>query len=173
MQPGLQRSELPVPPVEPMADKGELALPDGQSPLQLLNLDPHHLDSQVATFCQQLLQEQWPLRSTQGSRVLEPGDLCLLVSQHSQAEALRSALERHHLPSRLVSKGDVFESLGAAALQRFLDALALPGHNGRQRLLAGSPLLGWSAADIQNAQPQDWDQLAAALSNLAERLPRD
>ena len=171
MQPGLQRSELPVPPVEAMADKGELALPDGQSPLQLLNLDPHHLDSQVATFCQQLLQEQWPLRSTQSSRVLEPGDLCLLVSQHSQAEALRSALERHHLPSRLVSKGDVFESLGAAALQRFLDALALPGHNGRQRLLAGSPLLGWSAADIQNAQPQDWDQLAAALSNLAERLP--
>ena len=123
MQPGLQRSELPVRPVEAMADKGELALPDGQSPLQLLNLDPHHLDSQVATFCQQLLQEQWPLRSTQSSRVLEPGDLCLLVSQHSQAEALRSALERHHLPSRLVSKGDVFESLGAAALHRFLDAL--------------------------------------------------
>lgn len=171
MHPGLRRSELPVPPVEPMADKGELVLPDGQSPLQLLNLDPNHLDHQVAAFCQQLLQEQWPLRTEEGSRVLEPGDLCLLVSQHSQAEALRAALERRHLPSRLVSKGDVFESLGAAALQRFLDALALPGHNGRQRLLAGSPLLGWSAEDIQNAQPQDWDQLAAALSNLAERLP--
>ncbi|MGC6483050.1 MAG: UvrD-helicase domain-containing protein [Synechococcus sp.] len=171
MRPGLQRSQLAVPAVEAKAEKGDLALPHDQAPLQLLNLDPHQLDRQVATFCQQLLEQQWTLSTQHGTRVLKPGDLCLLVSQHSQAEALRAALERRHLPSRLVSKGDVFESLGAATLQRCLDALALPGNNNRLRLLAGSPLLGWSAAEIQTAQAQDWDRLAAALSNLKDRLP--
>ena len=172
MQPGLQRTNLPVPAVEAKADKGMLQLPEGQSPLQLLELDPDQLEQQVAATCQRLLDQQLLLRTGSEERPLQPGDLCLLVSQHTQAEALRAALERRQLPSRLVSKGDVFETLGATALQRFLDALALPGHTGRQRLLAASPLLGWSAKEIHHADASRWDGLAAELANLAERLPR-
>ena len=172
MQPGLQRSRLEVPPVDAEARKGSLHLPPGQSALQILELDPAELEAQVAGVCQQLLELQMPLIQGENRRCLQPGDICLLVGRHAQAEALRAALERRQLPSRLVSRGDVFESLGASALQRLLDALAQPGHPGRQRLLAASPLLGWSARQIQQAEASEWDRLAAKLSSLAERLPR-
>ena len=161
MAPGLQRSQLPVPAVEACANKAPLPLPETESPLQLLAVNPEQLDSQIAGLCQQLLEQG-----------LQPGDLCLLVSRHSQAESLRAALERRQLPSRLVSRGDVFESAGAAALQRLLDALAHPGDPGRQRLLAASALLGWSAAEIAAAAPERWDQLAGELSHWGQQLPR-
>ncbi|MEB3173417.1 MAG: UvrD-helicase domain-containing protein, partial [Cyanobacteriota bacterium] len=162
MQPGLVRSKLPVPPVRAMADKGHLALPPDEPPLQLLALEPEQLEQQVAAFCQGLLERQLSLL---------PGDLCLLVSRHDQAEALRVALERRQLPSRLVSRGDVFESVGAAALQRLIDALFSPGDPARLRLLAASPLLGWSAEAIATADTAAWDQLAAQLDRLAVQLP--
>ncbi|MEY4360333.1 MAG: hypothetical protein RLZZ631_1819 [Cyanobacteriota bacterium] len=172
MAPGLVRSQLEVPAVEAKASKGQLVLPTGEEPLQLLPLDPLELDAQVAGLCQQLLERGLELEQGGERRQLQAGDLCVLVSRHSQAESLRAALERRQLPSRLVSRGDVFDSLGAAALQRLLDALASPGDPGRQRLLAASPLLGWSAAEIQSTSPQGWDQLAAELSHWAQQLGR-
>ena len=172
MQPGLQRTCLAIPAVEAKAEKGTLQLPENQSPLQILELQTDLLEQQVASTCQSLLEQQLILRTDHDERPLAPGDICCLVSQHAQAEALRIALERRQLPSRLVSKGDVFETEGATALQRFLDALARPGDDGRQRLLAASPLLGWSAEDIKTADGFHWDHLAAELGTLAERLPR-
>ena len=170
MQPGLVRSALPVPAVRAMADKGQLSLPPAEAPLQLLELEPDQLEAQVAAFCQGLLERQLILDDGQLQRPLQPGDLCLLVSRHDQAEALRVALERRALPSRLVSRGDVFESVGAAALQRLLDALVSPGDQARLRLLAASPLLGWSAEAIAAADAASWDQLASQLDRLAAQL---
>ncbi len=172
---GLRRSGLEVPAVQACARKGELLLPEGEAPLQLLELDGETLPDQVAGLCLQLLQRCLGLRrpgAAGGERPLEPGDLCLLVARHSQAEELRRALERRHLPSRLVSRGDVFASEAATGLQRLLDALADPGAAGRQRLLAASPLLGWSAQRIAAAPAQAWDELAELLSRLAVALPR-
>jgi exodeoxyribonuclease V beta subunit len=160
--PGLPRSGLAVPEVEACATTGDLALPPGGAPLQLLPLEPEQLPRQVAALCLQLLR----------SHPLEPSDLCLLVSRHSQAEELRHALEQRGLPSRLVSKGDVFASEGATSLQRLLDALAEPGNSNRQRLLAATPLLGWSAARIAATSPVEWDALADRLCRLAAALPR-
>ena len=105
-------------------------------------------------------------------RTLSPGDLCLLVGKHREAEALRLALQRRGLPSRLVSVGDVFASAGATGLQRFLDALADPGSSRRLRLLAASPLLAWSAQELAEADPGRWDRLAETISRLALDLPR-
>lgn len=162
MQPGLVRSDLEVPAVQAKANKGELLLPAEEPPLQLLPVEPAELESRVAALCQGLLERRLVLRQRDQQRVLQPGDLCLLVGRHSQAESLRAALERRQLPSRLVSRGDVFESLGATALQRLLDALANPGDPGRQRLLAASALLGWSAAELKGSPPERWDQLGAS-----------
>ena len=172
MAPGLERSRLPVPAVEAKARQGCLLLPKGEAPLQRLDLDPEQLEPQVAALCQQLLERGLLLQQGEQQRPLRAGDLCLLVSRHDQAEALRSALEQRQLPSRLVSRGDVFESPGAAALQRLLDALASPGLPSRQRLLAASALLGWSAEEIAGAPPERWDGLALQLAELASRLPR-
>jgi exodeoxyribonuclease V beta subunit len=178
MAPGLVRSDLPVPPVLARAEKGELVLAPGEAPLQLLTLaDDSQLPQQVAGLCLQLLQRKLRIRErtaegNERERPLTPGDLCLLVSTHRQAEHLRLALERRALPSRLVSRGDVFASEAAAALQRLLDALADPGHPGRQRLLAASPLLGWSAELLADRPAPAWEQLADRLSELSARLER-
>ena len=172
MQPGLVRSGLQVPAVQAKASKGELQLPAGEAPLQLLPVEPAELESRIAAWCQGLLERRLVLRQGDQARVVQPGDLCLLVGRHSQAESLRAALERRQLPSRLVSRGDVFESLGATALQRLLDALAHPGEPGRLRLLAASALLGWSAAELQSSPPERWDQLGSELSGWAQQLPR-
>jgi exodeoxyribonuclease V beta subunit len=173
MQPtGLRRSQLPVPPVQACGAKGELLLPQGESPLQLLPLQSDGLASQVASLCLQLLERGLELRQGGVERPLQPQDLCLLVGRHSQAETLRQALELRGLPSRLVSRGDVFASEGATGLQRLLDALADPGQSQRQRLLAASPLLGWPAAEIATAEAERWDVLADQLSRLAAGLGR-
>jgi len=174
MEPGLVASGLDVPRVLCRARGETLTLAPDETPLQLLPLESEGLEAQVAAHCQQLLERDLTLEvegATQG-RPLQPGDLCLLVNRHSEAEALRVALEQRGLPSRLVSRGDVFASEGAAALQRLLDALAAPGDLGRLRLLAASPLLAWPAADIATASAARWDGLADDLARLAEQLPR-
>ena len=175
MEPGLVRSQLAVPPVLCRARGERLLLNEGEQPLQLLAIEPDQLEAQVAALCQGLLERDLELKKGEGTaqrRRLTPGDICLLVSRHSQAEAVRVALERRGLPSRLVSNADVFASEGALALQRLLDALANPGDPGRLRLLAASSLLGWTASQLAATEPQDWDALADTLSRLAELLPR-
>jgi exodeoxyribonuclease V beta subunit len=170
MRPGLVGSQLEVPIVDCCMRSEQLTLEADEAPLQLLALEPAQLESQVAAFCQGLLERRLQLVKAEQRRPLEPSDLCLLVNTHREAEALRVALERRGLPSRLVNQGDVFATEGARALQRLLDALAAPGDPGRLRLLAASSLLGWSAERIRSAPPEAWDQLADNLARLAERL---
>ena len=170
MRPGLVRSQLEVPEVLCRARGEQLTLMADEAPLQLLELDPAQLDGQVAVFCQGLLERNLELCKGECRRPLEPGDLCLLVNTHREAEALRVALERRGLPTRLVSQGDVFASEGALALQRLLDAVAAPGDPGRLRLLAASTLLGWTPERIRSASPETWDGLAESVARLAERL---
>jgi exodeoxyribonuclease V beta subunit len=172
MRPGLLSSDLEVPEVLCRARGEQLTLPADEAPLQLLAVDPAQLESQLAAFCQGLLERQLQLVKGESRRPLEPADLCLLVNTHREAEALRMALERRGLPSRLVNQGDVFASEGALALQRLLDALAAAGDPGLLRLLAASSLLGWSAEGIRSAPPETWDQLADNLAQLVERLPQ-
>ncbi|MCP9890933.1 UvrD-helicase domain-containing protein [Cyanobium sp. Aljojuca 7D2] len=187
MHPGLRRSGLAVPQVHPRMGDAGLVLPAGQHPLQLLWLGgerqagqkppsrsalERQLHGQIASFTASLLNRGLVEQRPNGSRPLGPNDICLLVSTHRQAEALRGDLEACGIASRLVSQGDVLDSAGATALQRLLDALAEPGRANRLRLLAASPLLGWSAAQIAGASPEDWSSLAARLAQLAQQLPR-
>jgi exodeoxyribonuclease V beta subunit len=172
MRPGLVRSRLEVPEVLCRARGACLTLAADELPLQLLELEAAQLEGQVAAFCQGLLERRLQLCKGDSQRPLEPGDLCLLVNTHREAEALRVALERRGLPSRLVNQGDVFASEGARALQRLLDALAAPGDPGRLRLLAASTLMGWSAERIRTAPLETWDGLADSLARLGERLPQ-
>ncbi len=191
MAPGLVRTRLSVPAVvaQPQRQPLHLQLPPGQAPLQLLWLGPEPgsaaatgaklpskteleqtLPRQIGALTLDLLQRGIEVHAHGEQRALEPSDICLLVSRHSQADALRRALEERGIASRLVSKGDVFESEGASALQRLLDALAEPGSGPRQRLLAASPLLGWSPRRLIATSPADWDALADRLARLAEGL---
>jgi exodeoxyribonuclease V beta subunit len=126
----------------------------------------------MASYVAQLLGDPPLLREGAVDRPLEPADICLLVSTHAQAEGLRQALRALGIASRLVSQADVFATPAATALQRLLDALAEPSDPNRLRLLAASPLLGWSAATIASALPLRWSALAARLQQLALAWPR-
>ncbi|MCS5693924.1 UvrD-helicase domain-containing protein [Cyanobium sp. FGCU-6] len=182
-EPGLPRSDLEVPEVEACADRHG---PDGPS-LELLWLGAERpagakppakgalereLTERTAAHVLSLLRQGAELEDGGRRRPLRPDDICLLVSFHRQAEQLRHALERVGLPSRLVSSADVFATPAATALQRFLDALADPADAGRLRLLAASPLMGWSAEDLASSPPERWSELAGRLDQLARALPR-
>jgi len=179
----LRRSAIPVPEVEACADRhgpdgpalellwlgGERAAGDSlPSKTSLKLLVPARTAAHVLT----LLRQGAELVDGGRPRPLQPDDICLLVSSHRQAEQLRQALEAVGLPSRLVSQGDVLATPAASALQRFLDALADPADCGRLRLLAASPLLGWSAAELATSPPERWSVLAGQLERLGRALPR-
>jgi exodeoxyribonuclease V beta subunit len=181
MRPGLQRSGLDVPPLR--ACSGRSGPEPSQPPMELLWLgEPGQpvpsrtaleawLAPRLAATVVELLERGLALADGTGRRPLRPDDLCLLVNQHRQAEALRLALERRGVASRLVSRADVFQSPAATALQRLLDALADPADASRLRLLAASPLLGWDAARLAGDR-QGEVGLAGRLARLAEQLPQ-
>ncbi len=190
MQPGLRRSGLEVPCVTARSSRHG---PDGP-PIELLWLaeqaaqeapaasgqHAHPSRSElergqpelIARHLQALLQRGLTLADGERRRPLAAEDICLLVSNHRQAEALRAALERQGIASRLVSRADVFSSPAATCLQRFLDALADPADANRLRLLAASPLLAWSAERLAAATAVEWAQLAGRLSAMGEHLSR-
>ena len=183
MAPGLRRSDLAVPPVNARASREG---PQGP-PIDLLWLAPEdrsdptppsrtdleaRLPPWIATTVEELLAAGLRVVDKGGERTLEAADYCLLVSHHRQAEQLRQALERRGISSRLVSKADVFDTPAATALQRFLDALADPADPNRLRLLAASPLQGWSAERIASTDSAGWSSLAGRLDGLARQLER-
>jgi len=199
MAPGLVRSGLEVPAVLPRADRSgppgpaiellwlgpRLEEPKGHQPkghqpggTKPGGKEPSRteweglLPSLIAGATADLLARQPLLCQGGHSRPLAPEDLCLLVSRHRQAEALREALQLQGIASRLVSQADVFATAGATLLQRFLDALADPADPNGLRLLAASPLMGWSARTVEAADPGRWSALAGRLQALAAGLER-
>ncbi|MFO0139087.1 MAG: UvrD-helicase domain-containing protein, partial [Cyanobacteriota bacterium] len=189
LAPGLVRSGLEVPAVLARADRSG---PPGPA-IELLWLGPNpgepegmqpeaklprrtewegRLPGLIAAATADLLARRPLLCHGGQTRPLGPEDICLLVSRHRQAEALRQALQRQGISSRLVSQADVFATAGATLLQRFLDALADPADPNCLRLLAASPLVGWSARSVQAADPGRWSALAGRLQALAAGLER-
>jgi len=188
---GLPRSGLDMPVLEAKAGR----MGDGGAPVELLWLGSDQAPSagsssrerssalpsateveallpvQVAAYVADVLRRPPVLREPEGARPLEPDDVCLLVSTHGQAERLRQALRELGIASRLVSQADAFATPAAMALQRLLDALADPADPRRLRLLAASPLLGWSAETIAEAPPRRWSELAARLRRMVELWP--
>ena len=168
MQPGLPRSGLEVLAVNPCS---KASPPESAPTLELL------LASDQTSLTRTALEQELPpqlaavvlnlLRSEEG---LDPSELCLLVSRHHQAAALRRALGACGIPTRLVTQGDVLESEAAVVLQRLLDALADPGDERALRLLACSPLLSESPDSL--SEDSRLDQLAQQLRRWSEQLPR-
>ena len=177
MAPGLLLSELSVPEVIPRSSAQPLPLLEGSASLQIHDINP---DDDEGVSSRTSLEEQIPrvaagliLHTLRQDPDLNPSELCILVSRHRQAEAIRAELAAAGLPSRLVSQGDVFSSQGASDLQTFLDALARPAHAGGLRQLAVSSLLQWRSDELAAADGNgQLDQLASQLQQLAVDLPK-
>ena len=104
---------------------------------------------------------------------LKPGEICILVSRHEQADNIRDALANANLPSKLVNQGDVLITSGAQILQRFLDCLANPGDSGSLRLLACTALMQWNKEKLLKAEENgEIDLLAEKFENWAKSIKR-
>ena len=173
MDPGLPLSELSAPEVQACSSEPAPTLPDDQWPLQVVSM-PEQPTASTKTALEEALPPRVAdvivgLLADQPQRM--PADLCLLVSRHDQATVLRRALADRGVPTRLVNQGDVLETEAAQVLQWLLDALAMPGDDRRLRLLACSPLLGWSSEQLRSgAQDGGLDQLAQRLRLQADRI---
>ena len=168
MQPGLPRSGLEVLAVNPRST----AAPPTSAPTLALLLTPEE-EELTRTALEESLPQQLAalvLDLLRSEEDLDPADVCLLVSRHHQATALRRALGACGIPTRLVTQGDVLESEAAVVLQRLLDALADPGDERCLRLLACSPLLSESPDNL--GEDGRLDRLAQQLRSWSERLPR-
>lgn len=177
---GLRYSNLEVPALRASGETLDIQLRSDRKPLQLLTLDEDYNETKsipsktrleelipkaVANCILDLLdyeKEQFCL-----------SDICIIVSKHSQAESIRSALANVGLSSKLVNSGDVFQSEAANSLQKFLDCIAWPGHSGYLRLLACSPLYDWNASMLKAAESNgELDNLAERFSYLSNNFTR-
>ena len=176
MAPGLTRSSLEVQPVTPCAKSQPLNLPEEECSLQLIELQSNASDDRPTRTALESFIPHWvgchALHLLKSDPSLNPSDLCVLVSRHRQAEAVREQLARRGLPSRLISHGDVFNTTGASALQHLLDALAQPADGRCLRRLACSALVQWSSQHLKAAETNgDLDRLAGQLRTLRNEAP--
>lgn len=93
-------------------------------------------------------------------RALEPSDIAVLVRNRDQGSLICSALTNASVPCVLSGGSSVFTTEAATTWQRLLAALERPSRAGLVRMAALSPLLGYTAAELD----QGGDSLVVALS---------
>ncbi|GGG00178.1 RecBCD enzyme subunit RecB [Rhodococcoides trifolii] len=100
------------------------------------------------------------------SRPVAPGDVAVLLRTWRQVGLVRDALDRAGVPSVLAGGTSVFATAGATDWLWVLQALEQPHRSDRVRLAALTPLLGWTAADLDSRG----DDAVAAVSNQLRNL---
>ena len=133
-----------------------------------------------AAECQRLLTSGLTLPGKAGApEPLHPGDLAVLVYWHSEGRFVRAALAERGIPCVTGGRESIFSSEAVRWLRAWLDALASPNWERATRLLAVSPLLGWTAADLAGAlaervaadpatrTPKDWESLRGCVTRWA------
>jgi exodeoxyribonuclease V beta subunit len=94
-----------------------------------------------------------------GERPLECGDVAVLVGRNQDALTVRDALVRAGVPAVVNGTGSVFGTGAARAWLAVLEAVERPASTGAVRNAALTPLLGWTAADVDAADERTWDAL--------------
>jgi exodeoxyribonuclease V beta subunit len=121
----------------------------------------------LAQQAQELLETAWlPARGDDGQkRRVRPGDIAVLVGQHSESEVMQAALRQRGIPA-VTTRGDsVLKSPAATQWRWLLSALARPNDPTRARTTALSWFFGWPVTKLDAA---DDTQLAQVQNRLAE-----
>ena len=179
---GLIRSSLKTPSLIPKSKEKPLLLKENQYPLQLLDItndSSSQIERKSSLVTKSKLEERIPNIVAnhllhlldEHKKELGPADICILVNTHNQAELIRKTLEIAGLPSRLVSKGNVFKTEAAHILQLFLNCLATPGNTEDLKLIASSELINWNIAELEKAEQEGgFDQLSNSFQEWCKRL---
>ena len=124
----------------------------------------------VAAEVVRLLDSGALLRVDGQERPVRPGDIAVLVRRHAQAHFVQTALDQVGVPCVLSSSTSVFTTPSARDWLWLLQALEQPHRHGRVRLAALTPLLGWTAEQLDAAGEQAVDHVGDLLREAAERF---
>ncbi len=108
--------------------------------------------------------------SDAGQRLLNPGDLAVLVRANKHAALVRDALHDLGVPAVIGGAGSVFDSGPAREWLRLLEACERPTARDRASLVALTSFIGWSAAEVATADENDWEELHWDLHRCAAVL---
>ena len=122
----------------------------------------HDLAEQV----EELLDTAWlPPRGDGERRRIRPGDIAVLVGQHSESEIMQTALRRRGIPAVTTRADSVLKSPAAAQWRWLLSALSRPSDPTRARTAALTWFFGWSVTELDAA---DDAKLSGVQNQLAE-----
>jgi exodeoxyribonuclease V beta subunit len=120
----------------------------------------------VAADLTDLLNSATKLLTPSGSRAVEPGDVAVLVRNHKHLSMIQGALDVAGIPSVLAGGTSVYSTQGALDWLWLLQAMEQPSRTARVRLAALTPLLGWTATELDAGG----DELTADISALIREL---
>ncbi len=104
------------------------------------------------------------------ARLLQPGDIAILVRKNSQAEEFRRSLGRVGLPAVISSRVSVYSTEECLQLYQILRAVAEPGDMGLLKKAMTVSWLGLSGDELYRIQQDaaDFDAYQARFQNYAE-----
>ena len=120
----------------------------------------------LAEQVEELLDTAWlPPRGDGERRRIRPGDIAVLVGQHSESEIMQTALRRRGIPAVTTRADSVLKSPAAAQWRWLLSALSRPSDPTRARTAALTWFFGWSVTELDAA---DDAKLSGVQNQLAE-----
>ncbi len=99
------------------------------------------------------------------NRPVRPGDIAVLVRANKTVEPLRRALAERGIAAVVGSGASVFRTAGARHWLWMLTAIESPARTNNVRLAATTPLIGWAAATLADA---DDERISALAAHFAE-----
>ncbi len=182
--PELIRSKLRAPITSSFRKEQDVRLPEGQKALQVLlikGINEPGINMSSELLSKSYLEKKIPLTIANAiikllkecPDQLNLSDICILVNRHDQALSIRSGLSHAGLPSRLLHKGDIFDTEAAHILQIFLSCLSNPSKTSNLKLLGCTALLQWSIEELNDSEEKGLiDLLAKQFIELGIKLPK-
>lgn len=117
----------------------------------------------VAADIVELLSGSAVIERPDGPRVIEPRDIAVLTRTTKQVALIRDALDAVGVPSVVSSSTSVFGTESARHWLWLLQAIEQPHRTDRVRLAALTPLLGWTAAQLDSGAEDALSQVSSRL----------
>ncbi|MCJ0893653.1 UvrD-helicase domain-containing protein [Rhodococcus sp. ARC_M5] len=117
----------------------------------------------VAADIVELLSRHAVIDRPDGPRSIEPRDIAVLTRTTKQVALIRDALDAVGVPSVVSSSTSVFGTESARDWLWLLQAIEQPHRTDRVRLAALTPLLGWTAAQLDSGAEDALSQVSSRL----------
>jgi exodeoxyribonuclease V beta subunit len=99
---------------------------------------------------------------------LTGGDIAILVRSHRQASLIQQCLQKRGISCVQQGRENVFQSFEAIMMERLILAVSTPSHSSHISAVLASPLFGFSARQIFDAQQNE--QMWSEYTNLFQEL---